>query len=243
MTTSIGTVPRPVGRARYGLDAPGWVAMMFAGGAFVMVIGLLVPAFATTAFWWGGSWLFMGLWFLLASFFFKPYFLRPRVLAAANLLPSSRVLDLGTGRGLLAVGAAKVCAAGRATGIDIWSNWDLAGNSARAARENAEAEGVAERVDFIDADMRALPFPTAFFDAVVSASAIHNISLEGDRQKALAEAMRVLKPGGRLSVCDLAAWRYAKTLKSLGAVDVRVDYRLLPMWGWSALVTATKPTR
>ena len=50
--------------------------------------------------------------------------------------------------------------------------------------------------------MRALPYPDATFDLVVSSLAIHNIRSNADRQRAILEGLRVLKPGGRIVVAD-----------------------------------------
>jgi SAM-dependent methyltransferase len=231
-------------RASYGLDAPGWIAIFAGGAGAALVASLFVaPAFAIALHWMGGTWAFLACWFLVGSLWLKLHYLAPRVLGAARIGKSALVLDLGTGRGLLAIGAAKRLEAGQAVGVDIWSKWDLSGNSFEAAMRNAQIEGVTNRVAFKDADLRSLPYLDDVFDAVVSSSALHNISSPAGRATAIAEAIRVLRPGGRLAICDLAAWRYVPVLQKLGAEDVKLDWSLLPMWGWSALVTARKPAR
>lgn len=68
---------------------------------------------------------------------------------------------------------------------------------------NAEAEGVKERIELHTGDMRELPFPDQSFDVVTSSLAIHNISEEAGRKKALAERWRVLEPGGTALLADI----------------------------------------
>jgi ubiquinone/menaquinone biosynthesis C-methylase UbiE len=97
--------------------------------------------------------------------------------------------------------------------------------------------------------MMALPFPSDTFDVVVSNIAIHNIRGSKGRAQAIDEAARVLKPGGRLLVADLAfTGAYSSRLVELGMSGVvrrSLGWRMWWSGPWRAtyLVTATKPGR
>ena len=129
---------------------------------------------------------------------------------------------MGCGRGAVLMLAARRVPAGRAVGADVWRRRDQSGNSRAAAERNAAAEGVRDRVELVDADTRALPFASASFDVVVSSLAISNIREAGGRAQALREAMRVLRPGGRLRIVDDGADRYAAVLRDAGCTGVAV---------------------
>jgi arsenite methyltransferase len=171
-----------------------------------------------------------------------------RLLDQLHLRGDERILDLGCGRGAVLLMAAQHLTTGRAIGIDLWKRGDQSGNSSEATLRNAAMEGVADRVEVQTADMTALPFAENSFDVVVSNVAIHNINNQPDRARAVGEAVRVLRPGGRLLIADIKAVdEYLQQLRKLGMVDLvhrGLGWRM--WWGgpWMAtrLVTATKPT-
>jgi ubiquinone/menaquinone biosynthesis C-methylase UbiE len=164
-----------------------------------------------------------------------------------HLRGDERILDMGCGRGAVLLMAAHYLTTGRATGVDLWRSFDQSGNSLEATRRNAIAEGVADRVELHTGDMTALPFEDDSFDLVVSSLAIHNISGSAGREKAIAEAVRVLRPGGRLMIADIRATRqHEAQLAQLGMSEVvrrPLGWRFWRGGGWAAtrLVTATKP--
>ncbi len=169
-----------------------------------------------------------------------------RLLTELMLRGDERVLDLGCGRGAVLLAAAKLVPRGSVVGVDIWRP-DQTGNSMQATLANADAEGVADRVELHTRDMTDLQFPDGSFDLVVSSLAIHNLPGNDARRSAIDEAVRVLRPGGRLVIADIGFTRlYANRLRQRGMRHVqRQDLGWRAWWGSPLIrthaVTATKP--
>jgi ubiquinone/menaquinone biosynthesis C-methylase UbiE len=130
--------------------------------------------------------------------------------------------------------------------VDIWRAGQT-GNSTQATLANAEAEGVADRVELHTRDMTDLQLPDESFDLVVSNLAIHNLPDNRARRSAIDEAVRVLRPGGHVVVADLGFTRlYADRFRQCGMANVkRQDLGWRAWWGLpffrTHAVTATKP--
>ncbi|MET8282192.1 class I SAM-dependent methyltransferase [Micromonospora sp. NPDC005174] len=170
-----------------------------------------------------------------------------RLLDELKLRGSEEVVDLGCGRGALLISAAQRVPAGRAVGVDLWRA-DQSGNNPDATMRNAAAAGVADRVELHTGNLIQLPLADESFDVVVSNVAVHNLKALDDRDRAMNEAVRVLRPGGRLLIADLSGTRqYQQRLRHLGMAEVSrrgLGWRLWWSGPWLSthLVSARKPS-
>lgn len=221
----------PRGQARYGFDAPGVMLGLLSCGVAGLALG-------------GGGVLLAGGWLQIASSIVAitatiPLLLglsmvnyglvgkqrmREYMLRLIAWRGDERVLDIGTGRGLLLIGAAKRLGrtprgSGQATGIDIWRTEDLTDNTLDRLAENVALEGVEDRVALRTEDARMLSFADASFDVVLSLYCIHNIEDKAEQKAALLEIVRVLKPGGRVLIGEyLPTHRYANVFREAGLI-------------------------
>jgi len=167
---------------------------------------------------------------------------RDRMLARVDWKGDESVLDVGTGRGLLMIGAAKKLSTGKAVGIDIWSAKDLSGNALEKTLLNAAIEGVRDRVAVQSGDATAINFPDGSFDVVLSNLCLHNIPTRAARDKACREILRVLKPGGKAIISDfIRTADYAKALEGAGAEVSRSGVDVLATFPPLRIAEVRKP--
>jgi arsenite methyltransferase len=190
----------------YGIDSPAMVISELAlglvslGCAAVLprVLGLNLRWLEATA---GAYFVCLAAGMLFYSKVGKLH-IRDAVLSSIPWRGDEAVLDVGCGRGLLLVGAAKRLTNGRAVGVDVWNRGAISGNAPIAPLQNAQMERVSERVEVKEGDGRNLPFGDSSFDVVLSNFVIHEVNTAGDREKMVSEMVRVVKPGGRVALVD-----------------------------------------
>lgn len=233
-------------KADYGMDAPGVIRNLFLVSAVALAIAWLFPVLGIPdphllvgsvnfIFPWRGT-MGPGLGCFAAGMLMVYYSkagkftLRDRILGMVSWRGDELVLDVGTGRGLLMIGAAKKLGAGRAVGIDIWSTKDLSGNTRENTLRNAELEGVREKVEVKSEDATAMKFADDTFDIILSNACLHNIPSKQRREKACREIVRVLKPGGKALISDfIHTGDYLNAFRFAGALVKRSGSYLLMM--------------
>jgi arsenite methyltransferase len=230
-------------RGAYGIDAPAWLTFLAGMAAGWIVIAAVLA-------------LLVGGWLAVAAALIAVYSVLSaagylyttragkfavwsELLAGLGLRGDERLLDMGCGRGAVLLMAARLLPAGSVVGVDLWKTADQSGNAADVTEANARREGVADRVELHTGDMTRLPFPDAAFDVVVSSMAIHNITDTEARLRAIDEAARVLRPGGKLLIADFRYTPdYAARLRAAGltAVEERgLGWRFTYGGPWTAV--------
>jgi ubiquinone/menaquinone biosynthesis C-methylase UbiE len=239
--------PQQRKRVDYGIDAPQVILWNAVGASLYLAFGVFaalggIPHFSGRALIVGGCiWLASPLLMLLSSKVGK-LAQRDVVLDGIGFRGDEQVLDIVTGHGLMAIGAARRVPRGKVIGVDIWQQGDQADNARQHTERNAELEGVSANCAIQDGDARQLPFGAEQFDIVLANFALHNIPTDAGKRQACCEIARVLKPGGRLYNYDMlfTTGPFVRHLRAAG-LAVRqsgLQFRTFPP---GFLVTAVKP--
>jgi SAM-dependent methyltransferase len=232
----------------YGLDDPGVIRTcgliglaLISFGIIAREAGFIGPGAALAPVLLGLAIIAAGV-SLLAYGAVGKYMVREQILALIPWRGDETVLDLGTGRGLLAIGAAQRAKSGNVLGLDVWRGADLIGAGKSYAVRNANVEGVADRVEFRDGGIGDAGLADGAFDVVLSLRFLHTLKTAPERAAAAKEIARVLKPGGQAIVADYRpAGPFAKALAGAGLTIDKTTTCFIaarsPMW----ITAATKP--
>jgi len=227
------------GKLDYGIDAPG-IRM---GMLLISIVGFIIICFTI---WASSTWFnelpvvryifyILGVTFTSYGMYMASYmtyssrysklknrdFLLTEVGKYLDWNDISQTLDIGCGKGLLLIGAAKKLKTGLSIGIDIWNSNDQSENNENSTMQNAYIEGVGEKIKLLTADARILPFDNEAIDLVMSHWVIHNIEAENEQLQSLNEMYRVLKPGGIILLADIQnVKKYCTHLEALGTKTV-----------------------
>ena len=225
------------GKIGYGIDEPRTLIELAAAGILSVVAGLLIatdtvstnPRAADTALLVGPGVGFLILVVVVALYWSSRLGKVREMTKIVSDVPwggEEVVLDLGCGRGLATVMAAKKLKTGYAVGIDTWSKARVSGNNPLSVLANAAQEKVGSKVSAVKGFSGRLPLADNSVDVILSGLAVHSLAPRKERQVLFKEMARVLKEGGRVAILDAGNGNeYSVLLDKTGMRDI-VMHRL-----------------
>lgn len=238
--------------ANYGVDAPGFILGHIILGTSAVFLAIVIYSLILPARPMLGRVLLIldvlaGMWgFVIAGGFLWSSKVgklheRDRLMNLIQWRGDEKVLDVGCGRGLMLVEAAKRLTTGKAVGVDVWDAGDESSNRPESTLENARIEGVENRIEVKYGDARQLPLENETFDIVMSSLVLHNIHSKAERKKAICEMVCVLKPGGQIAILDLLHFgEFMRVLDEGGMIEIKMSRPRVLFLVISRIISAKK---
>jgi arsenite methyltransferase len=232
-------------KINYGLDGPKFVRNLFILGPLICATTVLLYMLTNN------RWVFIGTPFgifctaegILMVLYAKKgkFFHREKIISLVDWKGNEKALDVGTGLGLLMIGAAKKLIDGKVVGIDIWNKDDLSENSSTKALQNAEMEGVSDKIELMFEDICVTHFSDNSFDVVLSNLCLHNVGNQTKRAQACKEIHRILKQNGVAIISDfIHCDEYAREFEKMGMLTVKINTSFFHTFQPLTIVKATK---
>jgi arsenite methyltransferase len=216
-------------KINYGIDAPKVIRNLLVIGFALLLCALFLPqdSFPPISTFLKQSSFMPGLCLVISGLLMILYAKlgkfnhRDRILNVHEWNGHEQVLDVGTGLGLLMIGAAKKLTTGKSIGIDIFNTYDLSDNSIEQTKINAELENVSQKVEILTENILKTTFKDNSFDVIVSNLCLHNLYKSDERNQACNEIYRILKPQGKAIISDYKnTGEYKKSFEQL---DMKVE--------------------
>jgi SAM-dependent methyltransferase len=248
-------VTNPKGKIGYGIDDPRTLIELGAAGILSVVVGLLIttytsstnPRAAETALLVGPAVGFLILVVAVLLFWSSRLGKVREMTKIVGNIPwggEEVVLDLGCGRGLATVLAAKKLHAGYAVGVDVWSKARISGNDPHSVLTNADHEKVGSKISAVKGLSAQLPLADRSVDVILSASMVHHLAPRRQREGLFVEMSRVLKDGGRIGILDAGNGnQYVAILNKIGMRDIEMHRLRFSSFPPFHVVLARKPYR
>lgn len=236
-------------KINYGIDAPKVIRNLIIIGFIIGILTIIFPIIKigeveihiSGLLWMGITLVLVGTLMIIYSKYGK-FKHKDRILKMIEWNGKENVLDVGTGLGLLMIGAAKKLTSGKSFGIDIFNTYDLSNNSIDQIETNVHLEDVTQKVEILKENILKTTFKDNYFDVVVSNLCLHNLYNKEDRRIACSEIHRITKPKGQIIISDYKNIKeYKRTFISLGMEVQKEGPYFLDTFPPLTIIKAKKP--
>jgi SAM-dependent methyltransferase len=236
-------------KINYGIDAPKVIRNLLGIGGLLLLCSFFMPddlfppvsTFLNRSSFVPGLTLTITGLLMIAYAKFGKFKHRDRIINVHHWKGDEQVLDVGTGLGLLMIGAAKKLTTGKSYGIDIFNTYDLSDNSIEQTKINAELENVLQNVEILKENILKTTFKDNSFDVIVSNLCLHNLYKTEERKIACIEIFRILKPNGEVIISDFKRIsEYKKAFEELGMIVKKEGPYFFDTFPPLTIIVATK---